>query len=81
MILDNASIHRSSKVRELIEQAGCYLIYLPPYSPDLNPIENYWAVLKTHIKKLRHKFDDIIDAIDQALINDKKYFLPRETIS
>jgi transposase len=81
VILDNASIHRSIKVRELIEQAGCYLIYLPPYSPDLNPIENYWAVLKAHIKKLRHKFDNIIEAIDQALINDKKYFLPKEIIS
>ena len=81
VIMDNASIHKSNKVKELIEKAGCYLMYLPPYSPDLNPIENYCAVLKTHIKKIRHKFDDIIDAIDYALINDKKYLLPRETIS
>jgi transposase len=78
VIMDNASIHKSPKVKELIEKAGCYLIYLPPYSPDLSPIENYWAVMKKHIRKIRHKFDYIVDAIDQALINEKRYFLPRD---
>ena len=61
----------------MIEKAGCYLIYLPPYSPDLSPIENYWAVMKKHIRKIRRKFDYIVDAIDQALINEKRYFLPK----
>ena len=80
--MDNASSHKSCRVRELIEKAGCYLIYLPPYSPDLNPIENYWAVMKTYIRKIRHKFDNIVDAIDEALILGKKYFLRKDnTIS
>jgi hypothetical protein len=46
VIMDNCSIHKSPKVKELIESAGCRLIYLPTYSPDLNPIENYWASMK-----------------------------------
>lgn len=50
LVLDNASFHKSTRTRELIESAGCRLLYLPPYSPDLNPIENFWANMKTHIK-------------------------------
>ena len=42
VILDNASFHKSQKVRELIESVNCELEYLPPYSPDLNEIEHYW---------------------------------------
>ena len=41
VITDNCSIHKSLKVKKLIELAGCRLIYLPPYSPDLNLIEKY----------------------------------------
>ena len=52
VVMDNCSIHKSEKVRELIESVDCRLIYLPPYSPDLNPIENYWAVMKNNIKKI-----------------------------
>ncbi len=39
IIMDNAAFHKSDRTRELIERAGCNLLYLPPYSPDLNPIE------------------------------------------
>lgn len=52
VVMDNASIHRSAKIKEKIESAGCHLIYLPPYSPDLNPIEHYWFKIKHSIKKL-----------------------------
>jgi putative transposase len=72
--MDNASIHKSLKIRKLIESAGCFLIYLPPYSPDFNPIENYWAVMKNHIKKIRNDFDNIVDAIDETLKNPYRYF-------
>lgn len=74
VIMDNCSIHKSPKVKKLIESAGCKLIYLPPYSPDLNPIENYWAVMKNNIKKIRENFDDIVQAIDQTLTNNKRSF-------
>ena len=39
VVMDNLSAHRGPRVRELIEQRGCELVYLPPYSPDMNPIE------------------------------------------
>jgi transposase len=51
VVMDNASFHKSPKIRELIELAECRLIYLPPYSPDLNPIEIFWANMKHWIKQ------------------------------
>ena len=50
VVMDNASFHKSLRIREVIEQAGCRLIYLPPYSPDLNLIEIFWANMKKWIK-------------------------------
>ena len=44
--------HKSPKIKNLIESVGCALLYLPPYSPDLNPIEKYWSNLKKRLKKL-----------------------------
>ena len=46
VIMDNATFHKSEKTKRLIEEAGCQLVYLPVYSPDLNPIEKYWANMK-----------------------------------
>ena len=50
VIMDNLPAHRVSGVREAIEQAGARLLYLPPYSPDFNPIENAFAKLKTLLR-------------------------------
>jgi transposase len=50
IILDNASIHKKGKIAELIASAECSIIYLPPYSPDLNPIEHHWFSVKHRIK-------------------------------
>ncbi len=47
VVMDNLSSHKGSGVRDLIEERGCKLIYLPPYSPDLNPLEEAFAKLKT----------------------------------
>ena len=53
VVMDNASFHKSPKVRQLLRGAGCGLWYLPPYSPDMNPIEHYWAkVKKVHARIL-----------------------------
>ncbi len=49
VILDNASFHRESVLRPLLESVGCFLLFLPPYSPDLNLIEPQWQRLKTKI--------------------------------
>ena len=61
--MDNAPFHKSKKTIELIEAAGCKVIFLPPYSPDLNPIEKFWANMKKWIKEMIHKFDDLHNAI------------------
>ena len=51
VILDNLSSHKGARVRALIEAAGASLLYLPPYSPDFNPIENAFAKLKALLRK------------------------------
>ena len=51
VIMDNLSSHKGPRVRELIEAVGASLLYLPPYSPDFNPIENAFAKLKALLRK------------------------------
>ena len=50
--MDNLSPHKGERVRELIEGRGCRLLYLPPYSPDLNPIEEAFAKVKALLRKV-----------------------------
>ena len=52
VVMDNLAPHKAARVRELIERAGCRLLFLPPYSPDLNPIEPAWAKLKALLRGL-----------------------------
>ena len=51
VIMDNLSSHKGTAIRKAIEAAGAELRYLPPYSPDLNPIEHAFAKLKAHLRK------------------------------
>jgi transposase len=51
VVMDNLSAHKGERVRELIEQKGCELIYLPPYSPDFNPIEQAFSKLKSYLRE------------------------------
>ena len=53
LILDNARIHYNVRLREIYEAAGVRVVYLPPYSPDLNPIESSFSELKTWIRARR----------------------------
>ena len=55
LVIDNASFHKSKKIIDLVESVGCRVIFLPPYSPDLNPIEHYWAAIKSTIRKIAEK--------------------------
>jgi len=51
VVMDNLSSHYAQGVREAIEEAGCSLLYLPPYSPELNPIEHTWSKLKALLRR------------------------------
>jgi transposase len=68
VILDNARFHQSTKTKELIEKAGCHLLFLPPYSPDYNPIEHRWFPLKNTARKIMQTFLDLTAAIETAII-------------
>ena len=59
IVMDNASFHKRDEIRLSIEQAGCILEFLPPYSPDLNPIERQWAKLKSIRAKHRCSVEEI----------------------
>jgi len=50
VVMDNLSVHKVKGVRETIEATGARLVYLPPYSPDLNPIEKCWAQVKRFLR-------------------------------
>jgi transposase len=52
VIWDNATFHKSNRLAQAFEQAGIAVLFLPPYSPDLNPIEQFWATLKAWIRAL-----------------------------
>lgn len=68
VIMDNASFHKSEKTKNLINSAGCKVLFLPPYSPDLNPIERFWANLNRSIKENIKKFPSLSEAIDYSFL-------------
>lgn len=68
VVMDNLSSHKAIGVRQAIEAAGADLWYLPPYSPDLNPIEKLWSKVKAWLRRVGAKtFDTLTDAIADAL--------------
>ena len=64
VVMDNLSSHKVKGVRERIEAAGAELLYLPPYSPDLNPIEKAWSKLKLLLRSTKAR---TAEALDQAI--------------
>lgn len=69
VIMDNAPWHKGKDLRALIESTGAKLLMLPPYSPDLNPIEHAWANLKSAIKSNTHRYKNISQNITAQLKN------------
>lgn len=68
VVMDNLSAHKAPAVREWIEKAGAEVLYLPPYSPDLNPIEKAWAKLKQLLRAAKARTKEALDlAITEAL--------------
>ena len=66
VIMDNATFHKSQITKQIIEKAGCFLLFLPPYSPDFNPIETFWANFKARVKASLHNFPSLADAVNYA---------------
>jgi transposase len=68
VVMDNLGAHRPKRVRELIEDRGCKLLYLPSYSPDLNPIEEAFAKIKNLLRKASSRSKEaLVEAIGVAL--------------
>jgi transposase len=64
VVMDNLSAHKNPAVRGYIEQTGAQLLYLPPYSPDFNPIEQCWAKIKESLRAAKAR---LLEVLDQAL--------------
>jgi transposase len=68
VIMDNLQPHKHARVRQAIEAAGATLVYLPPYSPDFNPIEPMWSKVKQSLRSAAARtFEALLDAIKEAL--------------
>ena len=68
IVMDNASFHSKRRLISAAQKAGCKLLFLPPYSPELNPIEKIWAWLKRFLRKIlpfSSAFDDALFAAFQ----------------
>jgi transposase len=75
VIMDNLPAHKADGVRQSIENAGCELLFLPPYSPDFNPIENAFSKLKS---LLRAKAERSVDALWNTVGEIVELFEPQE---
>ena len=68
VVMDNLSAHKGGRVRELVEERGCEVLFVPPYSPDLNPIEEAFAKLKALLRKAGARTREaLIEAMGRAL--------------
>jgi len=71
VVLDKLGAHRPQRVRELIEERGADLVFLPSYSPDLNPIEEAFSKIKNLLRKLGARTHDaLLEAMEEALSRD-----------
>lgn len=69
VIMDNLSSHKRQRIREMIEQAGARLVFLPPYSPDLNPIEMIFAKVKQLLRSLACRTRDALWKTMQSVLD------------
>jgi transposase len=68
VVVDNLGAHRSSAARQAVEERGARLLFLPPYSPDLNPIERGWSKIKTALRAAKARTRETLEAaIKQAI--------------
>ena len=69
IVMDNARFHRKNMLEKIIKGTGHCLLFLPPYSPDLNPIEKLWANMKKKLKDIAHNFNTLEEAVTSVLFN------------
>ena len=70
LVMDNLSAHKGHKVRELIEKSRCELLYLPPYSADLNPIEEAFSKIKGILRKIQARTREaLVRAMGAAILS------------
>lgn len=68
VVMDNMATHHAKGVRQKIEEAGCKVLYLPPYSPDLNPIEKMWSKVKAALRAAgARSLEGLAEAIEAAI--------------
>ncbi len=68
VVMDNLSAHKGERIKELIEERGCELVYLPPYSPDFNPIEEAFSKIKGLLRKVEARTREaLLEAIGAAI--------------
>jgi transposase len=68
VVMDNLAAHKTPAVKEAIESVGANVLYLPPYSPDFNPIEAMWSKVNSHLRSAAARtFDTICSAVNDAL--------------
>jgi transposase len=68
VIMDNLSSHKVKGLEELVKKRGARIEYLPPYSPDFNPVENMWSKVKTHLRQMKERCKDaLFEAVGTAL--------------
>ncbi|CAA9362099.1 hypothetical protein AVDCRST_MAG94-3439 [uncultured Leptolyngbya sp.] len=67
VVMDNATFHKGGQIEQLIREAGAQVLYLPPYSLDLNKIERCWSWLKSRIRNQLAQFESLRDAMEQVL--------------
>lgn len=66
VILDNLATHRNAEAAQALRDVGCWFLYLPPYSPDLNPIEMAFSKLKAHLRRIgARSFTDLFKALGE----------------
>ncbi len=78
VVMDNLSSHKGPRVREMIDETGATLLFLPPYSPDFNPIENAFARMKAILRKAAER---TVEGLWSAIGRIVDMFTPRECAS
>ena len=71
VVMDNNPIHKLDEIEDAIEAVGAWVLFLPTYSPDLNPIENCWSKVKSRLRSLKPRtLPDLLDALVRSLFVD-----------